>query len=86
MSDRKLDAMLQSFPELAAPSGFSKKLYARLNEEAKPEPVQYNPFKIPGILCIASAVVMVIVINTPVINFVPEILQKLGGLIQWLKI
>lgn len=77
-----LDSMLLSFPELKAPKGFAQRLQARLSEETQPRPEQFNLFQISGALCIAGAAVMFIMMNTPVLGLIPQIIQALGGSIQ----
>ena len=77
-----LDSMLQGFPDLRAPEGFQERLQARLGEGERPCVERYNPFQVSGIVCIASAAVMFIVMRTPLIDLIPHIIQALGGFLQ----
>ena len=74
------ERLFEAMPEIKAPRGFEQRLYARLYEEPLAE--RKNVFRISGVLCIASALTMFIVLHSPLTSLIPQVFEALKGVLQ----
>ena len=73
------ERLFEALPELGAPGGFERRLYARLSEE--PLAVRKNVFRVPGVVCIASALTLFLVLHSPLTSIIPQALEALKGVL-----
>ncbi len=74
------ERLFEALPAINAPSGFESRLHARLSEELAAA-VQKNVFRVSGIVCIASALTMFIVLHSPLTSLIPQALEALKGVL-----
>ncbi len=73
------ERLFESLPSIEAPRGFRQRLYARLSEEPLAE--KSNALRISGMLCIASALTMFLVLHSPLMSLIPQAIDALKGVL-----
>lgn len=68
---------LENYPDIRAPQGFTERLLPRL--DTPPGDTAQDRFRVYGMLCIASALVLTVVLHTPLIPVFARIIQALEG-------
>ncbi len=71
--------LFDSLPALEAPEGFSQRLRARLSEEPIAE--KSSVFRVSGLVCIASALTLFLVLHSPLMSLIPQALDALKGVL-----
>ena len=74
------ERLFESLPAVEAPEGFEQRLMARLAEERMAQ--QKNVFRVSGLVCIASALTMFIVLHSPLTSLIPQVFEVLRGVLQ----
>ena len=74
------ERLFESLPAVEAPRGFEQRFFERLAEE--PMAQQKSVFRVSGLVCIASALTMFIVLHSPLTSLIPQAFEALRGVLQ----